>query len=308
MSWLDTDTTEDSVSNFDLNDFREESFYERVDSVNGGCDCGCGGVSGGCEGCIGGCQGAINGGCEGCGGHEEQEHVGGAHPLIFGPAIGVVLIIIGILLILYFYYSDEADPAGWIPDMNAETKYWGARAGAITGMIGVAVAAAVPVGYMLRATKLWGLAFALIVIGIIILVVSFVYTSQQWMIDVFGPANEDAVFWSKITGGIILSVGLLPIVGKAIFVGGRATARMKGRMDQYKSVMRSDKVEDYSYQDDEDEQDIYDLDQHDHLYEAPPSKSDNLGKAVDIGSKVYSQNKSQIDRLVSQGMSKFQRD
>jgi len=270
MSLLDADLTEESITTFNLDDFTEHQ-------TMGGCDCGCGGTVGGCDGCMGG----------------DEDIVGGVDPRLVVPLVGLGLLIVGVLIVVYFYYSDEADPAGWIPDMSPETKYWGARAGAITGMVGLTTMLAVPFGYFLKTTKLWGFALALIIIGIIILVVSFTYGG--WMIDVFGPVDEDAAFWAKVAGGVIMSVGLLPFIGKALFVGGKTAVKFKGRMDQYRaaSTMYDEAGLDMKYKDDEPEANIYE----------PESHSNKL----DTATKLYSQNKSQIDQLVSRGMSKLKK-
>lgn len=277
MSWLDENTTEESVSTFDLKDFTSLDNYP----ATGGCDCGCGAAGG-----------SIKGGCDGCtGGNETIE--GGAHPLLVGPLTGLGLVVVGVLIILYFYYSDEADPLGWIPDMEPETKYWGARSGAITAMVGVAVGAAVPLGYMVKATKIWGLAIAAIIIGIIILVVCFTYDER--MAAVFGPVNEDAMFWSKVAGGIIIGIGVLPFVGKAIFMGGKGVAKFKARSAAMSSAYDMSDL-DYAPPDDEPESDIY-------QHEEP----DKVRRVVNIGSDVYSKNKSQIDTMVSRGLSKLKK-
>ena len=150
---------------------------------------------------------------------------GGAGPLAIGLVIFGLMILIGAGVIAGSYYADDwLDWSGM--EITDEGKHWGARSGGIMMGLGVAGLGGIGGFYMIKASKFWGAMIALVIVGIMILTVTMLYSSQEWMKDIFGPPpDEDALYWAKVAGGITIGVGMLGIIGRSFFKGGKKYAK-----------------------------------------------------------------------------------
>jgi len=171
----------------------------------------------------------------------DDEIVGGAAPLI-GGAVGAGMIVVGILIIIASYYADEW--LYWAVDPTQEGKYWGARSGGILAGLGVAALGGLGGFYMIKASKFWGAMVALVIVGIIVLTVAMMFSSRPIMTDVFGPFDEDALYWAKVAGGITIGIGMLGIIGRLFFKGGKKYAKFKSKQRLVEGQMSD--FEDYS--------------------------------------------------------------
>lgn len=150
---------------------------------------------------------------------------GGAGPLAIGLVIFGLMILIGAGVIAGSYYADDwLDWSGM--EITDEGKHWGARSGGIMMGLGVAGLGGIGGFYMIKASKFWGAMIALVIVGIMVLTVTMLYSSQEWMKDIFGPPpDEDALYWAKVAGGITIGVGMLGIIGRSFFKGGKKYAK-----------------------------------------------------------------------------------